>query len=60
MEYMTSKEASERWGIPQRKIAELCREGKVVYVETITYKAEQDKPGTPWRIPIQIKCPISK
>lgn len=41
---MGTKEASERWGIAQQKISKLCREGKIP-------GAEQDKKGSPWRIP---------
>ena len=50
MEYMGTKEASEKWGYSQAVISKWCREGLVD-------KAEQDKKGSPWRIPINTECP---
>lgn len=41
MEFMGTKEASEKWGIPQQTISKLCREKRI--------EAEQDAPGSPWR-----------
>jgi len=29
MEYITAKEASERWGITERRVQVLCKNGKV-------------------------------
>lgn len=29
MEYMSAKEASERWGISERRIQKLCEEGRI-------------------------------
>lgn len=52
-ESMGTKEASELWGIPQRKIAEWCRRGLIP-------DAEQDAKGSPWHIPKTAVCPISK
>ncbi len=45
MEFMGTKAASEKWGYSQATISKWCREKKID-------GAEQDKPGTPWRIPI--------
>lgn len=45
MEYMGTKAASEKWGYSQATISKLCREGRIK-------GAEHDKPGSPWRIPI--------
>ena len=45
-----TKEASERWGYPMATISKWCREGKIE-------GAEQDKKGSPWRIPEDAICP---
>ncbi len=50
MEFMGTKEASEKWGIPQNAISKMCRENRIV-------DAEQDSPGSPWRIPINAERP---
>ena len=42
--YMGAKEASKLWGISPATIARWYREGKIE-------GAEQDAPGSPWRIP---------
>ena len=41
---MGTKEASEKWGVTQRKVADWCRR---INDERIT----QDKPRSPWHIP---------
>lgn len=43
--FMGTKEASEKFGLSQSTISKKCREGKIK-------GAEQDKKGSPWRIPI--------
>lgn len=53
MEYMGTREASEKWGYSPSVISKWCREGLVD-------KAEQDKKGSPWRIPINAECPKKK
>ena len=50
MEYMGTKEASRKWGYTQSIISNWCRMGLVE-------GAEHDKKGSPWRIPIDAKCP---
>lgn len=50
MDFMGTKEASERWGYSQSTISAWCRQGKIK-------DAEQDASGSPWRIPIKAKCP---
>ncbi len=50
MEYMGTKEAAEKWGYAQTTISTWCRLGKIE-------KAEQDKKGSPWRIPVNAACP---
>lgn len=50
MEYMGTKEASERWGYSKSIISKWCRDGLIK-------DAEQDKVGSPWRIPINTPCP---
>lgn len=39
-----TREAAERLGIPQAKVAKMCREGNIK-------GAEQDSKGSPWHIP---------
>lgn len=41
---------AELWGCKQSTIAKWCREGKIE-------GAEQDKTGSPWRIPVDAQCP---
>lgn len=50
MEFMGTKEASEKWNVPQNTISRWCREDKIA-------GAEQDAKGSPWRIPINAQCP---
>ncbi len=50
MEYMGTKEASEKWGYSQPIISGWCRKGLID-------GAEQDSKGCPWRIPVNAKCP---
>lgn len=47
---MGTREASEKWGVPQSTISKWCREGRIP-------GAEQFKKGTPWQIPKDAKCP---
>lgn len=47
---MGTKEAHEKWDLTQAYITKLCREGKVK-------GAEQDAPGSPWRIPCDAPNP---
>lgn len=44
---------AELWGCPQSTIRKWCREGKIT-------GAEQDKPGSSWRIPVDTQCPKIK
>ena len=53
MEYMGTKQASEKWGYSQSVITKWCREGLIK-------DAEQDKKGSPWRIPINAERPNQK
>lgn len=39
-----TKAKSEEWGVSQATISKWCREGRI-------NGAEQDKAGSPWRIP---------
>ncbi len=50
MEFMGTKQAAEKWGYSQSIISNWCRNGKIK-------NAEQDKKGSPWRIPINAECP---
>ncbi len=51
MEFMGTKEASEKWGYSQKQIQEWCRNEKICF----TIKAE--KVSNRWRIPINAECP---
>ncbi len=53
MEFMGTKEASIKWGVPQNTISKKCRERKIDGIE-------QDSVGSPWRIPIDLECPFEK
>lgn len=53
MEYMTTKEASERWGYSEATIRKWCKEGLLFTV----HKAEK-KSGR-WQIPAGAQCPKS-
>ena len=44
MEYMGTKEAAEKLRVQQSTVSAWCREGRIP-------GAEQDAPGSPWRIP---------
>lgn len=44
MEYMGTKEAAEKLKVKQSTVSAWCREGRIP-------NAEQDAPGSPWRIP---------
>lgn len=51
---MGTKEASEKWGVPQSTVQKWCREGK------ITPQPTQDKKGSPWHIPKNALPPTQK
>ena len=50
LEYMGTKEASEKWGYKQSTISAMCRDGAIE-------GAEQDAKGSPWRIPVDTPNP---
>ena len=50
MEYMGTKVAAELWNVEQGTVSKWCREGKIP-------GAEQDKKGSPWRIPMDAQPP---
>ena len=49
MEYMSAREAAEKWGISQRRVATLCAEQRVEYAEMV---------GNMWLIPSDAEKPI--
>ena len=51
MEYLTTLEMSEKWGISARRIALLCEQGRIVGVV---------KKGKTWLIPRDAKKPADK
>lgn len=48
MDYITAKDASEKWGISERRVQILCREGKIEGVVKL---------GWAWAIPKDAKKP---
>lgn len=50
MEYHGTQYFAELWGYSKATIARWCREGLIE-------GAVQDRPGSPWRIPANAKCP---
>ena len=53
MDYITTKEASERWGYSEATIRRWCKEGSL----SVVCKAE--KVSGRWNIPATAKCPKS-
>ncbi len=51
MEFMTTKEASKRWNISERRIRQLLEEGRI---------EGAFKSGNSWNIPIQVTKPVDK
>ncbi|RKD25238.1 hypothetical protein SAMN02745883_01800 [Caminicella sporogenes DSM 14501] len=51
MEYMTAKEAAQKWGISQRRVQVLCGQGRIKNAIRI---------GWAWAIPIDAKKPEDK
>ena len=49
MEYMTIKEAAEKWGLSERRIQEICELDKVPGVT---------KFGRAWAIPVDAEKPV--
>lgn len=48
MEYITAKEAAEKWGISQRRVQRLCEQGRVLGAVKL---------GWAWAIPIEASKP---
>lgn len=51
MDYMTLKQASEKWGVSPRMINYYCSEGRIVGAEKV---------GTVWLIPKDAEKPADK
>ena len=49
MEYVSAREAAEKWGISQRRVAVLCTEGRI---------ADAQRVGNSWVIPSDAEKPI--
>lgn len=49
MEYMTAKEAAEKWGISERRVQVLCTKGRIDRVQRL---------GNVWAIPIDANKPM--
>lgn len=52
-EFVGTKAMAEIWGCKQSQVSQWCREGKIA-------GAEQDKEGSPWRIPVDALKPEIK
>ena len=58
MEYLTTSETAERWGITARRVQVLCKEGRVdgaVYKGVWLIPANAEKPDDPRRLKKQKK-----
>lgn len=58
MEYLTTSETAERWGITARRVQVLCKEGRVdgaVYKGVWLIPADAEKPDDPRRLKKQKK-----
>ena len=51
MEYMTVKQAAEKWGLSERRLQTICNEGMIPGVV---------KFGRAWAIPMDAEKPIDK
>ena len=51
MEYMTIKQAAERWGYSEEAIRKWCKENKLLAV------VEAQKISGRWQIPVNAECP---
>ena len=51
MDYMTTKEASAKWGYPESTIRKWCREEKLFVICKATKKSGR------WQIPTNAECP---
>lgn len=51
MEYITAKEAAEKWGISERRVQVLCEQNRVQGVQRL---------GKAWAIPIDAEKPCDK
>ena len=54
MNYMSTKEAAEKWGYSVSTIRKWCKDGKIA----ITLNAK--KINGHWQIPIEAECPKEK
>lgn len=52
---MGTKEASEKWGVSQRKVQDWCRK-----ISLSDKRITQDKRRSPWHIPKDYPNPFSK
>lgn len=49
MEYITAKQAAEKWGISERRVQVLCEQGRIEGVQRL---------GKAWAIPVGSQKPI--
>lgn len=49
MEYMTAKDAAEKWGISERRVQVLCEQGRIEKIARL---------GKSWAIPKDAKKPL--
>jgi len=51
MDYLTTKQVAEKWGISQRRVAKLCSEGRIEGAKLM---------GNVWLVPENSKKPEDK
>ena len=51
MEYISTKEAAQKWGISERRVQLLCAQGRIEGVQRL---------GKAWAIPQNAKKPLDK
>lgn len=53
MKYMGTAKAAELWGVNQDRVRRWCR------IKGKQFGVEQDKKGSPWRIPVDTPNPFA-
>lgn len=53
-QYMDTRKAAEKWGVPVEKVRRWCNDPKIGK----QIRAEHDRKGSPWRIPVDAEKPL--
>ncbi len=51
MDYLTTQEAAEKWGISRRRVSKLCQEGRIDGAKLM---------GKVWLVPDNVAKPVDK